>query len=58
MRSTLDLATGFDSIQLRHEDVHQNEVNLGWWLLAVHVEQSEGRFCRIGAQEIRMAGLA
>jgi hypothetical protein len=57
MRPALYLATGFNSIQLRHEDVHQNQVNLGGRLMAVHAKHGECGLCRVSAQKIRMAGL-
>src|SRR5438477_3375873 len=57
MWTALDPATGFDSVKLRHEDVHQNQVDLGGRLPAVHVEHGERSLCRVCAQEVRMAGL-
>ena len=56
--TAFDLAAGLHAILLRHEDVHQDEIDLMRWRIAAQVEQQRSGFRRIGAQDIVMAGFA
>jgi hypothetical protein len=52
-----DLSAGCDAVDVRHEDIHENQVDIYWDAVVIGLESCECGLCGMGCHDISVTGL-